>query len=51
MKEERKDIVQGDKDYDKYGELWNALIGCRHIIKAQRSGGIRCIKCGGWCCY
>ena len=32
-------------------ELWQAIPSCEHEIQAQRSGGIRCIKCGGWCAF
>lgn len=31
--------------------LYNARPSCEHEIQAQLSGGIRCIKCGGWYCY
>ncbi len=34
---------------------WNQLFGsdpkCRHDIKAQPRGGVKCCKCGGWFCF
>lgn len=32
-------------------ELWDAKPMCRHHIVCQPRGGVRCTKCGGWCCY
>lgn len=32
-------------------ELWGENPMCRHHIVAQPRGGVRCIKCQGWCCY
>lgn len=32
-------------------ELWQAIPSCEHEIQTQRSGGIKCIKCGGWCAF
>lgn len=37
-------IKQGD-------ELWEADPTCKHKIVSARGGGVRCTKCGGWCCY
>jgi hypothetical protein len=31
--------------------LWKARPSCRHKVQAQPSGGIKCVKCGGWFCY
>ena len=32
-------------------ELWQATPSCKHEIQAQRAGGVRCRKCGGWCAF
>lgn len=31
--------------------LYVARPSCKHKIKAQLSGGIKCVNCGGWFCY
>lgn len=30
--------------------LWNADLNCEHNIISPIGGGIKCTKCGGWCC-
>lgn len=32
-------------------ELWDAVPSCTHEIRSACGGGIRCTKCGGWCCF
>ncbi len=36
-----------------YPTLWNADPKCKHNIidNFYGGGGIKCTKCGGWCCY
>lgn len=37
---------------DELGEeLWGADPNCEHNIISMPSGGVRCTKCKGWCCY
>lgn len=39
------------EDFTGQHILYNARPDCKHQVQAQLSGGIRCIKCGGWYCY
>lgn len=39
-------------DYYNHGKgvLYLAGQDCVHDVREQASGGVRCIKCGGWYC-
>ena len=32
-------------------ELWDADPKCKHDIKPQPGGGVKCTKCSGWYCF
>lgn len=32
-------------------ELWDADPDCEHEVVDAPGGGVKCTKCGGWCCY
>lgn len=63
--DEWKNITLGDcfencESQEKYTEnfeylrntkLHNADPNCNHNIVPQLSGGVKCVKCGGWFCY
>jgi len=40
--------IEGETGYQ---ELYDADPNCEHKIEAQFSGGIKCVKCGGWFCF
>lgn len=35
---------------NQWDELWDADPNCVHDIQPQSGGGVRCVKCQGWCC-
>lgn len=37
------------EDGSNHAELWDADPNCVHKIVA--GNGVRCTKCGGWCCF
>lgn len=48
--ESQEEYAEG-YEYLRNTELYNADSNCDHNIVPQLSGGVKCIKCGGWFCY
>ncbi len=45
-------MVMGEGDSERHiPYLWNAKKYCEHVIVSPGCGGVRCEKCGGWCCF
>ena len=36
---------------EKTIELWDADPNCQHEIEEKMSGGVKCTRCHGWCCF
>lgn len=49
--DERQTIRIKYEGTDCLYELWQAVPSCKHEIQSRRSGGVRCLKCGGWCAF
>lgn len=32
-------------------ELWGGDPNCQHDVQCAPGGGVKCTKCGAWCCY
>lgn len=43
--------IYDEESQDSKEELWNADPNCEHNIISMPSGGVKCTKCKGWCCY
>lgn len=44
-------LKSGVAEHNTDSTLYDSDENCDHIIKASLSGGIECMKCGGWFCY